>query len=205
MNLNLSNQRQSVPHFLSTTLPRVVLNVLSLTPLVLTALACSSCKKEKNRNAFSGNSPAKTPSTAGPRSANVRTGPSATPTTKKNAPVPQRDASSHAVANPHITHITCKATLKKLQPNYPWFENHGGSHSDGRAPLATFTVTQPKKHAGQTVSILFKYKKPPPPPTKKAVGKTFAFKIPQDFFTSKARILDNTCVRDLKQVKQVPK
>ena len=207
--MNLSNIRQSVRRLPSKTLPRIVLAVLTTTPLMLMTLASNSCKQDKTETP-SNETPSTTPrsnktasteapTTSGPKSANVRTRPSTAPTVKKSAPLPHRDTPSHAVAK---THITCKATLKKLQPDYPWFENHGSSHSDGRAPLATFTVTQPKKYAGKTVSILFKYKKPPTSPPKKDVGKTFTFKIPQDFFTSKARILDNISVRDLKQVRR---
>jgi hypothetical protein len=188
--MKLSNHRQPTPRLLTASAPCVVIGVLTITTLAL-----GSCKQAKPE----------TRSTTGPQPSATRSAPNnppadkhPAPVTQRNTPAPRSDTPSHPGADPHVT---CTATLKKLQPDYPWFENHGTSHSDGRAPLATFAVTQPQKYAGRTVSILFKYKKSPSPPPKKAVGQTFTFKIAPDFFTSKARILDNTCVRDLKQVK----
>lgn len=202
--MHLSNHRRPTPNCLATVFSSVVFDFIFVFGFLANTvvLGLGGCKHETTGKH----------SSKDPRPAVAKSSPAGIPdgkhdepvtrgdvlTEKKEPPAPQRGAPAPRDADPHVT---CTATLKKVDPDYPWFENHGTSHSDGRAPLATFTITKPQKYAGRRVSILFKYKKPQKIPGKKNVGQTFFFKIAPDFFTGKASILDNTCVHGLKQIK----
>lgn len=130
----------------------------------------------------------------------------AAPPARPQPPLAQR-APVPAAPAPSAGKVHCTATLTRLEPEHPWFDNGAGldgapGSDDGVAPLAVFSISKPARYAGRSVGILFKYAGPkqPLPPSAPEVGKVFTFELPVDFLGGDYATIDNLDVRGLRAV-----
>ncbi len=86
--------------------------------------------------------------------------------------------------------IAVTASFTGLE-EHQWFENDGGSTSDGVAPLATFSVLEPEEYSGEVIAILFKYGVLDEAPESLMGGWVYRFAVPGDFFGRGAEIIDD--------------
>lgn len=100
------------------------------------------------------------------------------------------------------TYVKCRGTLAVYEQDHPWFEDSSAGHDDGRAPLASFVLTEPLAYADRTLDILFKdaAANAISPPAKADIGRSFTFEIPEEFLTGKHTSIDNATVRHLQRI-----
>ncbi len=94
------------------------------------------------------------------------------------------------IAQAEAPGISVAAVFTGLE-EFHWFENDGGSTSDGVAPLASFVVLEPEEFAGERVSILFKHGVLDKALESLPAGGVCRFTVPGDFFGSGAEILED--------------